>query len=91
MSKPVSKSELAARVAEAVDCRTVTATRVIDAALAEITRATGEGARVQLQGFGTFSTRHRAARMGRNPRTGAPVEIAASTALGFKPSKSAKA
>lgn len=91
MSKRVSKSELAQRVAEAVDCQTATAIKVLGAALAEITRATGEGASVQLQGFGTFSARHRAARMGRNPRTGEPVEIAASTTLGFKPSKTRKA
>lgn len=90
MNKRVSKSELAQRVAEAVDCRTVTATKVIDAALAEITRATGEGASVQLTGFGTFSARNRAARVGRNPRTGEPVEIAASTTLGFKASKTRK-
>lgn len=91
MSKRVSKPDLAQRAADVAGITTAKAAAVIDAALAEITRATGEGASVQLQGFGTFSARHRAARMGRNPRTGEPVAIAASTALGFKASKTRKA
>lgn len=91
MSKRVSKSDLVGRAADVAGISTAKAAAVIDATLAEIIRATGEGASVQLQGFGTFSARHRAARMGRNPRTGEPVEIAASTALGFKPSKTRQA
>lgn len=91
MIERVSKSDLAQRAADVAGISTAKAAAVIDAALAEITRATGEGATVQLQGFGTFSARHRAARTGRNPRTGEPVEIAASTALGFKASKTRKA
>lgn len=90
MSNRLSKSDLARRAADVAGTTTTNAARVIDAALAEITRATGEGASVQLQGFGTFSARHRAARMGRNPRTGERVAIAASTSLGFKASKSLK-
>lgn len=91
MSKRVSKSDLVRRAADVSGTTAYTAARVIDAVLAEIIRATGEGASVQLQGFGTFSARHRAARMGRNPRTGEPVEIAASSSLGFKASKTRKA
>ncbi|MCC5965525.1 MAG: HU family DNA-binding protein [Natronohydrobacter sp.] len=91
MSKRLSKSELIQRAADVADCRTVTAAAVIDAALAEIIRATSDGASVQIQGFGTFSARSRAARTGRNPRTGEPVEIKASTTLGFKASKALKA
>lgn len=91
MSKRLSKTDLAHRAADVAGISTAKAAAVIDAALAEITRATREGATVQLQGFGTFSARHRVARMGRNPRTGEPVEIAASTTLGFKASKALKA
>ena len=45
---------------------------------------------VRVVGFGTFGTRHRPARPGRNPRTGESLEIQASTALAFKPGKSLK-
>ncbi len=90
MSKRVSKSDLTQRAADVAGISAAKAAAVIDAALAEIAHATGEGAKVQLQGFGTFSARHRAARIGRNPRTGEAVEIAASTSLGFKPSKALK-
>ncbi|MDA0345644.1 MAG: HU family DNA-binding protein, partial [Proteobacteria bacterium] len=45
---------------------------------------------VSLVGFGTFSVRHRAARMGRNPQTGAAIQIAASKVPGFKAGKGLK-
>lgn len=60
---------------------------VIDTALAEIVAGTAAGHKVQLTGFGSFETKQRAARTGRNPRTGEPVEIPASARLTFKPSK----
>lgn len=91
MSKRLSKSDLAQRAADVAGISTAKAAAVIDAALAEIALATAEGASVQLQGFGTFSARSRAARMGRNPRTGETIEIKASTTLGFKASKALKA
>jgi len=91
MSKRLSKSELAQRVATDLGTTASSVTRIIDATLGEIARATTDGESVQLQGFGTFSARSRAARTGRNPRTGEPVEIKASTTLGFKASKALKA
>jgi len=45
---------------------------------------------ITLVGFGTFSVRHRAARMGRNPRTGEEIQIKASKVPGFKPGKALK-
>nr|MDP2577918.1 HU family DNA-binding protein [Candidatus Palauibacterales bacterium] len=48
------------------------------------------GGKVQITGFGTFETRKRGARVGRNPRTGEKIQIAASTAPAFKPGKGLK-
>ena len=58
---------------------------VIDRALAEIAAAIARDGRVTLPGFGTFTVQQRAARTGRNPRTGEVIEIAAATTVGFKP------
>ncbi|WP_265570214.1 integration host factor subunit beta [Sphingomicrobium nitratireducens] len=52
-----------------------------------ITDQLAEGGRVELRGFGAFSTRHRDARTGRNPRTGEAVEVAAKRVPYFKPGK----
>lgn len=50
--------------------------RVVDTTLDAITGALSKGKRVELRGFGAFSTRHRQSRKGRNPRTGETVEVA---------------
>ena len=50
-----------------------------------ISDSVANGDKVTLPGFGTFETRDRAARQGRNPQTGETMEIAASTSVGFKP------
>ena len=60
------------------------ATRAIDATFATITNALKEGDKVPVAGFGTFAVSERAAREGRNPRTGATVQIAARKAVTFK-------
>ena len=64
--------------------------RALDAFIDAMTEALGEGQSVTFTGFGTFSVAQRAARQGRNPRTGAPVNIAASKAVKFKPGKNLK-
>ena len=61
---------------------------VVDAFFDTITERLVAGGRVELRGFGAFSTRARHARQGRNPRSGAPVEIAAKRAVHFRPGKS---
>jgi nucleoid DNA-binding protein len=66
------------------------AAAVLDAALAVIRQHVENGRTVTLTGVGTFAPRHRKARTGRNPQTGAPVEIAASTVMGFRPAKPGK-
>jgi integration host factor subunit beta len=61
--------------------------RIVNAVLADIVRALGEGNRVELRGFGTFSVRSRQARAGRNPRTGTPVDVIAKRVPFFKTGK----
>tara|TARA_B100001057_G_C22771066_1_gene919619 strand:+ start:1000 stop:1284 length:285 start_codon:yes stop_codon:yes gene_type:complete len=61
--------------------------QVVDIFFEEITQRLAEGGRVELRGFGTFSTREREARTGRNPRTGETVEVPAKRVPYFKPGK----
>ena len=65
------------------------ATAALNATLAAITKAVA-AEKVQIQGFGTFETKQRAARTGRNPLTGKAVKIPASSVVSFKPSASLK-
>lgn len=61
--------------------------QVVDIFFDEISARLAEGGRVELRGFGTFSTRQREARTGRNPRTGASVPVPAKKVPYFKPGK----
>ena len=61
--------------------------QVVDIFFDEISTRLAEGGRVELRGFGTFSTREREARTGRNPRTGASVPVPAKRVPYFKPGK----
>jgi integration host factor subunit beta len=61
--------------------------QVVDIFFEEIAARLAEGGRVELRGFGAFSTRERQARTGRNPRTGDPVEVPAKRVPYFKPGK----
>ena len=61
--------------------------QVLDIFFDEITERLAEGGRVELRGFGTFSTREREARTGRNPRTGEAVDVPAKRVPYFKPGK----
>jgi len=70
------KSELVARLAaENPHLYQRDVERIVATILDEITGALARGDRVELRGFGAFSVKHRPARMGRNPRTGAPVRV----------------
>lgn len=81
----MNKTELRDAVAEASGLSGADADRALNAVLDSITSALASGDKVTLPGFGTFETRDRAARQGRNPQTGESIEIAASTAPAFKP------
>jgi integration host factor subunit beta len=61
--------------------------QIVDIFFDEIARRLAEGGRVELRGFGAFSTRARAARSGRNPRTGEPVEVPAKRVPYFRAGK----
>lgn len=84
IGKGVLIDNLAASVPGATKAIVATTVEML---LQRITDAVGNGNSVVLNGFGTFEPRHRAAREGRNPRTGAPVQIAETTAMGFRPAK----
>ncbi len=80
----MKKVELVEAVAEAAGLTKTDATKAIDATFAAITEALKKGDRVPVVGFGTFGVTRRAAREGRNPRTGETVKIAARNAVTFK-------
>ena len=86
----MNKSELIDAVAEAADLPKASAGRAIDAMLDAITDSLKKDDPVVLVGFGTFLTKDRAARTGRNPQTGAPIEIKAAKVPGFKAGKALK-
>lgn len=86
----MNKSELVDRIAEKADLSKADAARAIDALLEGIVSALKEGDQVSLVGFGTFQAKERAARTGRNPKTGEEIRIAASRSASFKPGKALK-
>ncbi len=89
----MTRRELVDRVREglAAELSERQVAEVIERTLAEIAAAIQRDGRVTLPGFGSFTVRVNAARMGRNPRTGEVIEIAAATTVGFKPAAELKA
>lgn len=86
----MNKTELVAMVAEKASMSKKNAGVAVDATLNAITDAIAKGDKVQLVGFGTFETKYRAERTGKNPRTGEVLTIAATTAPSFKAGKGLK-
>jgi DNA-binding protein HU-beta len=86
----VNKSELIDAISESADLSKSSAARALDAVLGSVRGALASGDQVSLVGFGTFSVKHRAARSGRNPQTGAEIQIAASNVPSFKAGKALK-
>lgn len=86
----MNKSELIEAVANSADLPKATAGKAVDATLAAITEALKAGNQITLVGFGTFSVRERAARTGRDPRTGNTIDIKASKIPAFKAGKALK-
>jgi len=85
-----NKAELIAAIAEQAGLTSKDAGAALDALFGEIAGALKKGDRVAIAGFGTFSVGHRAARAGRNPQTGATIQIAASKNARFKAGKALK-
>ncbi len=86
----VNKSELVEAIAGSADISKAAAGRALDAITDSIAKALKEGDQVALVGFGTFLVKERAARTGRNPQTGEPIQIAAAKIPSFKASKALK-
>jgi len=86
----VNKSELIDAIAADAGLSKAEASKALDATLAAVTGALKKGDTVSLVGFGTFQVKDRAARTGRNPQTGATIQIAAAKVPGFKAGKALK-
>ena len=86
----MNKTELIAIAAESAGMTKKDTERVLNAALDAITAALVDGEKVQLSGFGTFETKDREARVGRNPHTKEAIEIPATRVPAFKASKALK-
>lgn len=90
----MNKSELQDQLAERAGITKTDAKRVIDEIFGTedgiLTEALKSGEKISITGFGTFETRERAARTGRNPRTGKEIQIAASKAPAFRAGKGLK-
>ncbi|MBT5220547.1 MAG: HU family DNA-binding protein [Woeseia sp.] len=86
----MNKGELIDAVAGSAGLSRADATKAVDAVLDSVTSTLAGGGGVSLVGFGTFSVKARAARMGRNPRTGEAIQIKASNVPGFKAGKALK-
>ncbi len=83
----MNKAELIDSIAEKTGHTHVDTLKALDALLETIEATVAGGDKVQLVGFGTFEPQHRAARAGRNPQTGEPIEIAEATHPKFTPGK----
>ena len=86
----MNKTELVEAIAASADLPKAAAARALDAVVDAITNALKNNDQVVLVGFGTFAVKERAARTGRNPQTGNPIEIAAAKIPSFKPGKALK-
>lgn len=86
----MNKSELIDAIADSADLSKASAGRALEATLEAVTGALKGGDSVALVGFGTFQVKERAARTGRNPQTGEPMDIAAAKVPSFKAGKALK-
>ena len=86
----MNKTDLVAIAAENAGLTKKDTERVLNAAIDAITLALVKGEKVQLSGFGTFETKDREARVGRNPHTKEAIEIPATRVPQFKPSQGLK-
>ena len=88
---PLNKNDLVAAVASRTGLSKADSAKAVDGVVASITSSLSGGTEVRLVGFGTFSVSHRKATMGRNPRTGERIQIAATNVPKFKSGKALKA
>jgi len=86
----MNKGELIEKIAEGADITKASAGRALDSLIDSITTELASGGDVSLVGFGTYKVNERAARIGRNPQTGAEIQIAAAKVPTFKAGKALK-
>ena len=86
----MNKSDLIEHIATQADISKAAATRALDAIVGGVKTTLKKSGSVTIVGFGTFAVTKRAARTGRNPRTGAAIKIKASKVPKFKPGKALK-
>jgi len=86
----MNKSELVEKIAEGADISQASASRVLNSLISSVTEELASGGDVALVGFGTYKVNDRAARTGRNPQTGAALQIAAAKVPAFKAGKALK-
>ncbi|ELP6119188.1 TPA: HU family DNA-binding protein [Vibrio vulnificus] len=86
----MNKQQLIDQIAAKADLSKTQAKAALEATLDSLTDALKEGEQVQLIGFGTFKVNHRAARTGRNPKTGEEIQIAAAKVPAFVSGKALK-
>ena len=86
----MNKTEFIAAIADKAELSKKDAEKALNAFVDVVNETLAKGEKVQLIGFGTFDVKSRAARVARNPRTGAELKIAASKAPAFKPGKALK-
>ena len=86
----MNKGQLIEAVASELGESKAVASRALEAVINSITKGVKHDQSVTIVGFGTFTKKSRSARTGRNPATGQPMEIKASTTIGFKASQALK-
>ncbi|HMO49113.1 MAG TPA: HU family DNA-binding protein [Rubrivivax sp.] len=86
----MNKSDLIEHIASQADISKAAATRALDAIVGGVKSTLKKSGSVTIVGFGTFAVTKRAARTGRNPRTGAAIKIKAAKVPKFKPGKALK-
>lgn len=86
----MNKHELISAIAQSAELSKKDAEKALAATINAISKALAEGDKVQVVGFGTFEVRERAARQGKNPRTGEVINIAATKVPAFKAGKALK-
>ncbi|OOE31129.1 DNA-binding protein HU [Vibrio parahaemolyticus] len=86
----MNKTQLVEQIAENADISKASAGRALDASIEAVSGTLQSGDQVALVGFGTFSVRTRAARTGRNPKTGEEIQIAEAKVPAFKAGKALK-
>ena len=89
-SIPLNRAALVSAVADQADLSAAKAGQAVTAVLGTIEIALRQGREVRLTGFGSFVVTRRKASTGRNPRTGAAIEVGPSTSVRFKPGRSLK-